>query len=169
MASWPPPPLSAFFPLSYAAAAARRPGPSALARGPLPPPPDPASALAALTDLPLPTLDPAAADAILPSTRLGAGAGGVDAAIGGDVDCLDAGTDDLSAAGAGAGGLAAVGGLGALAAAPTGQGDLDAAAGGLDAGPDDLDAVDTGDLAVQGAAHALTAAYGLPLLLQLLL
>jgi hypothetical protein len=29
--------------------------------------------------------------------------------------------------------------------------------------------VDTGDLAVQGAAHALTAAYGLPLLLQLLL
>jgi hypothetical protein len=80
---------------------------------------------------------------------------------------LDAGTDDLAAAGAG--GLAAAGGMGALTAAPTGQGDLDATVGGLVADPDDLDAVDTGDLAVQGAAHALTAAYGLPLLLQLLL
>jgi hypothetical protein len=70
MAAWPsPPPLSFYLPFSYAAAAARWPAPSSLARGQIPPlQPDPAVALVAL--------DPAAADAVLPTAQLGAAAGG---------------------------------------------------------------------------------------------
>jgi hypothetical protein len=75
-----PPPLSTFHPLSYVVAAARRPGLSALARGLQPQLPDPTAALAAFADLALPTLNPAAADAILPSAWRGVGAGGVDVA-----------------------------------------------------------------------------------------
>jgi hypothetical protein len=48
---------------------------------PMPLSSDPAAALTALADLHLPALDPAAVDAVLPSARLGADAGGLDAAV----------------------------------------------------------------------------------------